>query len=148
MWGKIVQLVTPFLGVTWKSPFHHRTRELNNPLFLIFFSEISHITPSLSLVFFFPTPRHPRKNRSPRWCGHPHAPRGVLDAWAHPEAELWSPKPKELSIFDEVKPSNWSIKWSIPIDRVGLRTPFCSIKWAPTTKWVCTQCTPQLLVST
>lgn len=31
MWGKILQLVTPFLAVTWKNPFHHRTRELNNP---------------------------------------------------------------------------------------------------------------------
>jgi len=28
---------------------------------------------------------------------------------------------------------------------MGLCTPFCSIKWVPTTKWVCT---PQLLVST
>ena len=33
----------------------------------------------------------------------------------------------------------------LPIDQVGLCTPFCSIKWVPTTKWVCT---PQLLVST
>ena len=33
----------------------------------------------------------------------------------------------------------------LPIDRVGLCTPFCSIKWVPTTKWVRT---PQLLVST
>ena len=33
----------------------------------------------------------------------------------------------------------------LPIDQVGLCTTFCSIKWAPTTKWACT---PQLLVST
>ena len=33
----------------------------------------------------------------------------------------------------------------LPIEQVGLCTPFCSIKWVPTTKWVCT---PQLLVST
>ena len=33
----------------------------------------------------------------------------------------------------------------LPIDQVGLCTPFCSIKWVSTTKWVCT---PQLLVST
>ena len=33
----------------------------------------------------------------------------------------------------------------LPIDQVGLCTPFCSIKWVPTTKWVRT---PQLLVST
>ena len=33
----------------------------------------------------------------------------------------------------------------IPIDQVGLGTPFSNIKWVPATKWVCT---PQLLVST
>ena len=33
----------------------------------------------------------------------------------------------------------------LPIDQVGLCTPFCTIKSVPTTKWVCT---PQLLVST
>ena len=33
----------------------------------------------------------------------------------------------------------------LPIDQMGLCTPFCSIKWVPTTKWVCA---PHLLVST
>ena len=45
--------------------------------------------------------------------------------------------------------SHWScwIVLSSPFqsDQMGLCTPFCSIKWVPTTKWVCT---PQLLVST
>ena len=40
---------------------------------------------------------------------------------------------------------NPSIFIPLPIEQVGLCTPFCSIKWVPTTKWVCT---PQLLVST
>ena len=42
----------------------------------------------------------------------------------------------------KVTNSSWIIH---PIGQVGLCTPFYSIKWAPTTNWVCT---PQLLVST
>ena len=56
-----------------------------------------------------------------------------------------------ISIIFDFSESNFNCilkSTPLPIDQVGLCTPFCSIKWVPTvptTKWACT---PQLLVST